>query len=104
MGTASFTVAAYAKTRGAGAATILSSNLRTSGAHTTSTTASNIEDATADIIMASGVVMEIHADEAMRIRFGGVAATASTGFYIPANETRRIECNNPGTVSAIDVA
>lgn len=104
MGTASFCVSKYARNRGAGAATVISSDLRTSGAHTTSGTASNIEDALGDIIMAQGEVLQIHADEAMRIRFGGTAATASTGLLIPAGLQVEIECNNPGLVSIIDVA
>jgi hypothetical protein len=104
MGTASFVVTKYATNRGSGAASIMSSDLRTSGAHTTSATASNIEDASGDIILGPGEVIRIHADEAMRVRFGGTAATASTGFYIAAGESIDLECNNPGTVSAIDVA
>jgi hypothetical protein len=103
MGTASFSVGKYARIRGSGPATVMSSNVRTSGAYTTGA-ASNLEDAGGDIILASGEVLQIHADEAMRIRFGGVAATVSTGHYIPAGAQVEFECNDPGTVSIIDVA
>jgi hypothetical protein len=104
MGTASFTVGQYARNRGTGAGIVMSSTVRTSGAYATSTSASNLEDAGGDITMASGELLEIYADEAMRVRFGGVAATATTGFLIPAEETRWYECNDPGLVSIIDVA
>ena len=104
MGTASFAVSKYGRNRGSGAGTVISSSLRTSGAYTTSTSASNLEDAGGDIIMAQGEVLQVFADEAMRIRFGAVAATASTGFYVPAGQMVEIECNDPGLVSIIDVA
>jgi len=105
MGTASFSVGKYARIRGTGAASVMSSNLRVSGAYTTSTSASNLEDSTAtDVTLSSGEVLQIHADEAMRIRFGGVAATASTGHYIPAGIQAEFEVNDPGLVSIIDVA
>jgi hypothetical protein len=104
MGTASYSVSKYGRNRGSGAGTVISSDIRASGAYTTSGTASNLEDAGGDIIMAQGEVLQVHADEAMRIRFGGVAATASTGIFVPASLQVEIECNNPGLVSIIDVA
>lgn len=104
MGAASFAVSKYARNRGSGAGTVISSDIRTSGAYTTSTSASNLEDGAGDITMGQGEVLQIHADEAMRVRFGGTAATASTGLYIPAGQMVEIECNNPGLVSIIDVA
>lgn len=105
MGTASFHVGKYAKGRGSGAATILSSYVRVSGAYSTSTSAQDLEDSTAtDVTMSLGEVIQIHADEAMRIRFGGTAATATTGLYIPADAQREFECTEAGTVSIIDVA
>lgn len=104
MGTLSFHVGDYAKRRGSGAATVIGSPVRVSGAFTTSTTAANITDSTAaTVTMASGELIEVHASVAMRIRFGGVAATANTGIYIPAGVQKQIECNAAGTVSAIDV-
>ncbi len=104
MGTASFCVSKYGRNRGSGAGTVISSDIRTSGAYTTSTSATNLEDAGGDITMAQGEVLQVHADEAMRIRFGGTAATASTGLYVPAGMMVEIECSNPGLVSVIDVA
>lgn len=104
MGTASFSVANYGRTRGTGAATVISSRVRTSGQFTTSGTADNIEDAGGDISMASGEVLRIHADEAMRVSFGAIAATTTTGHYIPAGVSVDYECEDPGVVSIIDVA
>jgi hypothetical protein len=101
MGTASFAVGTYGKVA---SRLVMSSTLRTSGAYSTTTSATNLEDAVGDIVLASGEILEIYVDEAMRLSFGGVPATASTGLYIPAGETRWYECNNPGTVSIIDVA
>ena len=102
MGTASFSVGTYGRRLDAG--TVLSSEVKTSGAHTTTTSASNIEDASGDITMSAGQILQVYADEAMRIRFGGTAATATTGHYIPAGVQREFECTEPGTVSIIDVA
>ena len=101
MGTSSFAVGTYGKNA---ARVTMSSTLRTSGNHTTTTTASNIQVAAADITLASGEIIEVYASVAMRIRFGGIAATTTTGFYIPAAEKRWFECNDPGTVSIADVA
>jgi len=104
MGTASFSVSKYGTNRGSAAGTAIASTVFASGAHTTSTSATNLADAGGAITVSIGQVLRIHADEAMRIRFGGVAATASTGHYISATEMTVIECAEPGTVSIIDVA
>ena len=48
MGTATFDIVKYAKTKGHGAATVAGA-LVTSGAYTTSTTASALEDGSGDI-------------------------------------------------------
>jgi hypothetical protein len=103
MGTLSFSVGKYAKTRGAGGASIRGSEVVTSGVFTTSGTAANIEDVGGDISVPSGAILFCFADEAMRVSFNG-AATTSTGHYIPAGIPIEIECSEPGTVSAIDVA
>ncbi len=100
MGTLSFSVTDYAR-RGE---SIQSTKYVTGGAYTTSTSATNVEDAGGDITVAKGQVMVCYADEAMRIRFGGVAATASTGHYIPAGQQREFEVADAGLVSVIDVA
>lgn len=105
MGTLSFHVTKYGKNRGSGAGSVQSSNYRVSGAFTTSTTAANLTDSTAaPVQLGAGEVLSMLADEAMRIRCGGTAATATNGIYIPANVPVDIECDNPGTVSVIDVA
>lgn len=104
MGTASFAISKYSRNRGSGAGSVISSDIRTSGAFATSTTAANLQDGGGAVSMGQGEVLQIHADEAMRVRFGGTAATASTGLYIPASTMAEIECNNPGVVSIIDVA
>jgi hypothetical protein len=102
MGLASFTVIQYARTRGTGAASIASSKVRTSGAYTTSGAATNIEDAGGDITLAVGDVFQCHADVAMRLSFGGVAATATTGHFIPAGAQVEIEVADAGFVSSFD--
>lgn len=101
MGTASFSVGKYA---GRQNSSLMGSEVVTSGAFTTSTTAANLEDGSGDITMSAGQILRVHASEAMRVRFGAVAATASTGHYIPADGTLEIECVEAGTVSIIDVA
>jgi|GEM_PF-5126088 len=103
MGTASFSVGRYGQARGQ-SPQIIATYVGTSGAHTTSGTASYVEAASVDIAIAVGEVIQVHASEAMRIRFGGTAATTSTGHYIPAGETREYECSESGKVSIIDVA
>lgn len=106
MGTASFDVCKYGESRGAGAAT-LPGELVTSGAHTTSTTASNLTDGAAGagsaITAVKGDVLYITGDEEMRVAFGGASATASYGHFIPATG-RMIEVPASGAVSIIDVA
>lgn len=105
MGTLSFHVTKYGKNRGSGAATVQSSDYRTSGAFTSSGTAANLTDnAAATVSLGAGEILSVFADEAMRIRIGGTAATTTNGIYIPASVPIDIECANPGTVSVIDVA
>lgn len=105
MGTLSFHITKYGKNRGSGAGSVQSSDYRVSGAFTTSTSAGNLTDsAAATVNMGAGEVISMFADEAMRIRFGGTAATATNGMFIPASIPVDIECDNPGTVSVIDVA
>ncbi len=104
MGTLSYTVGRYAPSRGAGAGSIAATSVRTSGAHATTTSASAVTDGSGAIALAAGEVIEVHADEDMRLAFGGVAATASTGWFVPAGHQRQWECDTPGAVSVIDVA
>ena len=73
-----------------------------SGVFATSTTAANITSLSVNM----GDVIVLHGDEAMRVRFGATAATASTGHYIPAGVQREFEVGpgDTGAVSVIDVA
>lgn len=107
MGTATFHIHGGARNRGTGAPSA-HGQLVTSGAHTTTTSASNLTDGAAGggsaVSMGSGQFIFIVADEAMRLRFGGTAATATLGYYIPASTPMDIECDTGGTVSIIDVA
>ena len=103
MATVDFTVTKYAKSRGAGAAAIRSSEVRLSGQDTI-TTVQNLEDASGDITLAVGDVLAIHSTAALRISFGGVAATGTTGHYIPATTLMEIEAADSGNVSAIEAS
>lgn len=103
MATVDFTVTEYARSRGGGAATLRSSRLRTSGQDAI-TTVENIEDAVGDIVLQVGEVFAIHSSAALRVSFGGVAATATTGHYIPASQMIEIEVADSGTVSAIEAS
>lgn len=82
--------------------------LVTSGAHTTSTTASNLTDGAAGagsaITGVRGDIITIQVDEAARIDFGGTAATATSGHIIFAAETADFEIPESGAISIIDVA
>lgn len=104
MGTATFDIVKYSKNGSRN----VSGELVTSGAHTTSTTASNLTDGAAGAGSAVtgrvGDVLFIKGDEDMRISVGGTAATASSGYYLPANESRYIEITTGGNISIIDVA
>jgi len=102
MGTLNFTVTEYPDRE---EAPITSSTYRTSGAHTTTTSASNVEDGSGDISTAPGEVFRATASEAMWIRFGAAAAVG-TGHYIGADQTLEweISAGDAGVVSAIDVA
>jgi len=81
---------------------IQSSRHVSSGTFTTSTSAANVTSLSPSV----GDVVTVHADEAMRIRFGDTAATTNTGHYIPAGQQREFDIapGDDGAVSAIDVA
>ena len=98
MGTASYSVGRYAPSRGQAPA-LLSSDVVAFGAHTTTTSASNI----ASLSVGYGQVLRVHADEAMRVAVNSTAS-ASNGHYIAAGTTIELECHNAGAVSLIDVA
>jgi len=101
MATVNFSVTTYG--RGYGGTVISSSVVRTSGQDVI-TTAENLEDAGGDITLGVGEVIALHCSGPMRVRFGGVAATATTGHYIPADTKEWFEVapGEAGTVSMID--
>ena len=107
MGTAVFDLVKYSRNRGIGAGTV-AGELVTSGAHTTSTSASNLTNGAADggsaITAPVGTVLRIVCDEAARVVVGGGTATASVGYYLQPDVRSDIEISAGGTVSIIDVA
>ena len=100
-----FYVTRYATGRGSGAATLPSSRYRISGQDTI-TTVENLEDGSGDITVAAGDVLCVHTDTAIRLAFGGTAATGTTGFFVAANLTREIEIHarDAGAVSVIEAS
>lgn len=109
MGTLNFTVGQVGRTvRQVGGAGVFGSRFRTSGAYTTSTSASYVEDGSGDIEVRPGEFVRMTADEDMWINPSGVAAVG-TGFHLAAGIPFEYECDPgapAGTVklSAIDVA
>lgn len=107
MGTVNFHLTKYGRNRGLGAGTV-AGELVTSGAHTTSTSASNLTDGAAGggsaITAPVGTVLSLRCDEDARVQVGGVAATASSGYDLQADVRLDIEISVGGTVSVIDVA
>ena len=104
MGTANFTLTNYGKYGGnPGRGNIVSTKFRTSGAYTTSTSASNLEDAGGDVTAQAGEILIITPTEAMWMRVGAAAAIG-TGLYLEAGQTAIVEIEETGTVSVIDVA
>lgn len=107
MGTVRWDAGKYGRNRGQGAATVVGEYYN-GGNHTSSTTASNITDGAVgdgdEITFPVGVVLNISCDELARVRIGGVAATATSGFLLQAGVARDIEITTPGKVSIIDEA
>lgn len=101
MATVDFEVSKYGRDKGRGAATLQATTVITSGQDTI-TTAENIEDASGDIVVSAGQVFVILSDAKLRIRFGGIPATATAGNIVPANQLRFFEVTEAGTVSAIE--
>lgn len=104
MGTVNFTVGRYARTRGAGAAELMSTEVRTSDAFTSTTAAANIEDGSGDITLTAGEVFRVRISEDAWIAFGGATATVGNDFFLAANTDYTFEVKDAGTVSIIDVA
>jgi hypothetical protein len=103
MGTATFDICRSGRTNDN-----VPGKFRTSGAHTTSTSASNLTDGAAGggsaITARLGDILHINVDENARVMFGGEAATATLGFILFANQARDLEVSADGTISIIDVA
>ena len=81
----------------------------TSGAHTTSTTASSLTDGVAGggsaVDAKAGDVLTIVVDEPARLRFGdGNIATATAGILLTADVAEFIEISHPGAISIVDIA
>lgn len=79
-----------------------------SGAHTSSTSASNLTDGAAGagsaVTPRAGDVLTLRVDETARVAFGGEAATATSGQIVFADETTDLEVSGTGLVSIVDVA
>ena len=107
MGTANWHIVKPAKVRGGGSDSVQGEYVD-GGDHTTTTTASNLTNGAAGVGSAVTAVkgdrLVILADEAMRVRFGGTAATATAGLFVPASAVTFFEVSASGTVSIIDVA
>lgn len=102
MGTLNFTLGSYGRD---GNRNVMDTAFRTSGAYTTSGTASFVEDAGGDIELRTGEVIEYTPSVAMWVRFGGSAAAVGTGHYAAAATTyyREVGPGTAGKMSAIDV-
>lgn len=101
MGTLNFTVGRYAKERNSN---LISTDIRTSDAYTTSTSATFVEDGSGDITLAAGEIFRCSASEPAWIRFGGDTATVGDGFYMLSSTTYEWEVDTAGKVSVIDVS
>lgn len=103
MGTATFSIC-----KGGYKNNNVRGRLVTSGAHTTSTTVSSLTDGAAGagsaITANQGDILTIQVDEAARVQFGGVDATATSGHIIFASETADFEISGSGTIRIIDVS
>ena len=102
MGTAIFSIEKY------GPASATRGELVTSGAHTTSGTASSLTDgatgAGSAITAIAGDVLTLRVDEDARVEFGGATATATSGSIIFANQPTNLHIHQTGAISIIDVA
>lgn len=105
MGTLNYTVSKYGRQgRHEGGASVISTEVITSDAYTTSTSASYVEDGSGDITLAQGQIFRCVIDEPAWIRFGGDVATVGDGFYMRADTEYEFDCATAGKVSVIDAA
>ena len=101
MATINFHVTEYGRKKGNGAATLAATDFRASGQDII-TTVENLEDASGDITVYPGEVLVLHSTAAMRFRVDGVAATSTTGVYLPADAQREYEVSAESTVSMVE--
>lgn len=81
---------------------VQSSRHISSGTFATTTSPANVTSLSPSL----GDIVTVHADEAMRIRFGATASATNSGHYLAAGAVREFEIapNDAGTVSVTDVA
>lgn len=107
MGTSSWSISKPARNRGMGAGTVRGAYVD-GGAHTSTTTVSDLTNGAAGggsaIVAVVGDLLTIQCDEAARINFGSVNATATAGLILYAGETADFEVPVSGAVTIIDVA
>lgn len=100
MGTVNWCVTTYGRQKGAGAASLSSTEVIASGTFTSSTS----NQAITGLDLKQGQVLLATVSEDMWINFGGNAAAVGTGRPASATFPIWVECTNPGVVSVIDVA
>jgi len=100
MGLLNFSVTAYGQRSNA----VQCTSFATGGNFTTSTTASDLTTAAGPLTLQPGQVIMLYASVAMRVRFHGDDATATTGHFIPPETPIWFECREAGTVSVVDLA
>lgn len=105
MATTSFTIGTYSRFGGyGGSGPIMSSKIRTSGAYSTSTSASNLEDGSGDVTVNAGEVLAINPAAAGWVSIAGTAAVG-TGIQCPADIVTYIEVapdHNGNNISFIE--
>lgn len=102
MGTATFSIC-----RAGDTADVRGKYVNGGATTTNASTATVLDDGAAgsgsDITFSAGDILTIRMDEAARLLFGA-DPTATSGHYIPADETVDIEANGTGTCRVIDIA
>lgn len=99
MGTVRFTVGQYGRQ---GSSNLFATVVETSGAYTSSGTASFVEDSGGDIELSRGDIIRMSNTVASWVRFGDGVAAVGTGWELPAGTILEWECTTPGKVSVID--
>ena len=108
MGTVRWDLADYGKSRGSGAATMVGTFINSGNTTSNAATATNLDDGAAgagsDVTAALGQVLHVTCTELARLKFGGVAATATAGFLLQPDIARDFEITAAGTISVFDEA